>query len=52
MGVCVGDLNNCAVTGRIQIIEVVATAARVPTGIDFCASFKSPDRLEPAIIPK
>jgi hypothetical protein len=27
-------------------------AAIVPTGIDFCGSAKSPDLLEPAMIPK
>ena len=31
--------------------DVVATAPIVPTGIDFDASAKSPDRLEPAIMP-
>ncbi len=30
---------------------VVRMAARVPIGIDFWASLRSPDRLEPAIIP-
>lgn len=30
---------------------VVSWAAKVPTGIDFCASAKSPDLLEPARIP-
>ena len=30
---------------------VVSCAAIVPTGIDFWASFRSPDRLDPAIMP-
>ena len=36
---------------RIQTKEVVAIAAIVPVGIDFDASAKSPDRLDPAIMP-
>jgi len=32
-------------------MEVVATAPIVPTGMDFCASAKSPDRFDPAMIP-
>jgi hypothetical protein len=32
-------------------VEVVRMAQMVPTGIDFCASAKSPDLLEPAMIP-
>lgn len=36
---------------RIHTMDVVSWAARVPAGIDFWASAKSPDRLEPAIIP-
>ena len=36
---------------KIQTKDVVATAAIVPVGIAFDASAKSPDRLEPAIIP-
>lgn len=36
---------------RIQTREVVAMAAMVPMGMDFCASFRFPDRLDPAIIP-
>ena len=31
--------------------DVVTVAAKVPIGIDFCASAKSPDRFEPAMIP-
>lgn len=27
-------------------------AANVPIGIDFCASAKSPERLDPAMIPR
>ena len=30
---------------------VVIIAAMVPIGMDFCASLRSPERLEPAIIP-
>ena len=36
---------------RIHTIDVVATAPIVPVGIDFCASARSPDRFEPAMIP-
>lgn len=36
---------------RIQMKEVVAIAKMVPMGMDFWASFKSPDRFEPAMIP-
>jgi len=36
---------------KIQTKDVVATAAIVPVGIAFDASARSPDRLEPAIIP-
>lgn len=32
-------------------MDVVKIAAMVPLGMDRCASFKSPDLLEPAIIP-
>lgn len=32
--------------------EVLKMANIVPMGIDFCASARSPDLLEPAIIPK
>lgn len=32
--------------------EVVAMAKMVPIGIDFCASLKSPDRFDPAMIPR
>lgn len=32
--------------------EVVAMARMVPMGIDFWASRRSPDRLEPAMIPE
>lgn len=39
-------------TSRIQMMEVVMIARMVPTGIDFWASRKSPDRFEPAIIPE
>lgn len=42
-----------AVSGeRIQIKEVVAIARMVPIGMDFWASLRSPERLEPAMIPK
>lgn len=37
---------------RIQTDDVVAMAATVPMGIDLWASAKSPDRLEPAIMPE
>lgn len=40
-----------ALTLRIHMRVVVVMAARVPMGMDFCASFKSPERLEPAIMP-
>ncbi len=36
---------------RIQTKDVVPMAAMVPMGIDFCASARSPERLEPAMIP-
>lgn len=36
---------------RIQIKDVVTMARMVPVGIDFCASLRSPDRFEPAIMP-
>ena len=36
---------------RIQTKDVVAMAAIVPMGIDFCASFRFPDRFDPAMIP-
>lgn len=36
---------------RIQTAEVVAMARMVPVGIDFWASRRSPERLEPAMIP-
>lgn len=36
---------------RIQTKEVVVMAAMVPTGMDFWASRRSPERLEPAMIP-
>lgn len=38
-------------TRRIQMVVVVEMAAKVPMGMDFWASFKSPDLLEPAMIP-
>lgn len=37
---------------KIQTAEVVVMAAMVPTGIDFWASRRSPERLEPAMIPE
>lgn len=37
---------------RIQMKEVVRIAIMVPIGMDLCASLRSPDLLEPAIIPK
>lgn len=37
---------------RIQTNDVVSIAHIVPTGIDLEASAKSPDLLDPAIIPK
>lgn len=36
----------------LQTVEVMSVAASVPTGIDFPASLRLPDRLEPAIIPE
>ena len=36
---------------RIHTSEVVAMAAIVPTGMDFWASAKSPERFDPAMIP-
>ena len=36
---------------RIQTTDVVVMAIIVPLGIDCCASFKSPDLLDPAMIP-
>lgn len=32
-------------------VDVVRIAQIVPIGMDFCASAKSPERFEPAIIP-
>lgn len=37
---------------RIQTVAVVVMAAMVPMGIDFWASRRSPERLEPAMIPE
>lgn len=37
---------------RIHTVEVVVMAAMVPMGIDFWASRRSPERLEPAMIPE
>lgn len=37
---------------RIQTVEVVVMAAMVPMGMDFWASRRSPERLEPAMIPE
>lgn len=34
------------------MMEVVIIARMVPTGIDFWASRRSPERLEPAMIPE
>lgn len=42
-------LTDCNI--RIHTMDVVVIAAIVPIGIDFWASRKSPDRLEPAMIP-
>jgi len=39
-------------SSRIQTKEVVVMAAMVPMGMDFEASRRSPERLEPAMIPK
>ena len=36
---------------KIQTKEVVPMAAIVPIGIDFWASFRFPERFDPAIIP-
>lgn len=36
---------------RIQMKDVVTMARMVPVGMDFCASLRSPDRFEPAMIP-
>lgn len=36
---------------RIQMKEVVRMARMVPMGMDLCASRRSPDLLEPAMIP-
>lgn len=37
---------------RIQMMEVVRIARMVPTGMERWASFKSPERLDPAMIPE
>lgn len=37
---------------RIQTMEVVRIARIVPMGMERWASFRSPDRLDPAMIPK
>ena len=36
---------------RIHSSDVVSVARMVPMGMDFCASFRSPDLLEPVRIP-
>ena len=36
---------------RIQMKDVVTMARIVPVGMDFCASLRSPDRFEPAMMP-
>lgn len=36
---------------RIHTKEQVMLARMVPTGMDFCGSFRSPDMLEPVMIP-
>lgn len=36
---------------RIQMKDVVTMARMVPVGMDFCASLRSPDRFEPAMMP-
>ena len=36
---------------RIQMKDVVTMARMVPVGIDFWASLRSPERLDPAMIP-
>lgn len=37
---------------RIQTMEVVRMARMVPMGMERWASFRSPERLEPAMIPE
>lgn len=52
IGIC--NAPHCPVRGsstRIQTVEVVVMAAMVPIGMDFWASRRSPERLEPAMIP-
>lgn len=44
-------LPQCQAWERIQTREVVTMARMVPTGMDFCASRRSPERLEPAMMP-
>lgn len=36
---------------KIQMKDVVTMARMVPVGMDFWASLRSPDRLEPAMMP-
>lgn len=36
---------------RIQMNDVVTMARMVPVGMDFWASLRSPERLDPAMIP-
>ena len=45
------DRNDMATDERIQMNVVVAMARIVPMGMDFWASRRSPDRLEPAMMP-
>lgn len=42
----------CLYVLRIQMNEVVRMAIMVPTGMDLWASLRSPDLLEPAMIPE
>ena len=39
-------------TKRIHTKDVVRMARMVPMGIDFWASFRSPDLFDPAMIPR
>lgn len=53
-GIIESAVSTLAVTHRfrIQTMEVVRIARIVPIGMERWASFKSPERLEPAMIPK
>lgn len=52
MGTLVYIIPSINCTYRIQMKEVVRIANMVPNGMDLWASLRSPDLLDPAIIPE